>query len=563
MFLSNLHIPTKMAIPAATSIICMLVIALLGGSAIWEQARLLDSLFNRSFAREAEMQAFTDNLTVAHASLYRTIIMSTAHASEGAIQEEINSLKDQLKNIQEVTENFLSKVYDSEAEKELFSKIAMHATEYNATVNNFIDLMTFGIDPLDFLQELQRGYSQLHKDSRAYLAYQRETATSAYSQVNERISLITQVFIAIAIVALLITIGVTTLIGVDIARPITRLTLAMERLAAGDEDVDVPASSRGDEIGAMGRTVEVFKENAIRVHLLSRQQEEMRTQAEREQRETRLRLASELEGTVQAVMGEVVQSTAAMRHEAEVMLDNAHQTTEHSGSVAASVQQASAEVEGVASGAEELLASINEISRAVLLSTELVRGAVTEASRTDEIVQGLADASRKIGDVVELIGNIAKQTNLLALNATIEAARAGEAGKGFAVVAGEVKNLASQTARATEEIISEIGAVQNATNGAVSAIRSITATIRQVDESLGTVAAAVEEQGAATHDISDRSHRAANDTLAVLNEMKQVQVAADTTGRSAGAVRSTTEALAGSFEKFDQEVGAFIRRITV
>jgi methyl-accepting chemotaxis protein len=295
---------------------------------------------------------------------------------------------------------------------------------------------------------------------------------------------------------------------------------------------------------------------------LTAEREAARLAAEKAQRDTMHTLGADLESSVKAMLGEVLRSTQSMRSEAEAMLENARQTTHHTGTVAHAVQEATMEVESVASGAEELRASIDEISRSILRSTELARAAVEEASRTDGIVQGLSDASRKIQEVVGLINNIASQTNLLALNATIEAARAGEAGKGFAVVAQEVKSLANQTARATEEIGTEIAAVQAATAAAVGAIRGIGSTIRQVDESLSTVAAAVEEQDAATRDISERSQRAATDTMAVMQEMRLVQAAAETTGHSANAVQTTTEGLTRSFTRLDTEVEAFITRIT-
>ncbi|MBP2311316.1 methyl-accepting chemotaxis protein [Azospirillum soli] len=560
--LNHLHIPTKMGIPAATAILGMLTIALLGGSAITEQSRLLDTLFNRSFTREVDVQALTDTLTVAHAGLYRTVILSTANASPKAIEDESKLLLEQLGKLKGQADKLKGQQPSTEDEEKLLQRFGSDSAVYLAKVGSFLDLLKMGVDPLDFLQEVQAGYARLHATSRDFLTYQREQSASAYATVNASVDAVTQAFIAVAVLALLITVGVALFIGFHIARPVVRLTMVMERLAEGRLDSEIPAAERGDEIGQMARTVRVFKDNALRVQEMAREQEQMHVRSAEEQRRAMNRLAADLEASVKAMMGEVVRSADSMRSEANVMLENARQTSHHSDSVAHAVQEATSEVESVAAGAEELRASIDEITRSIAQSTQLARGAVEEAGRTDGIVQGLSEASRKIEEVVGLINNIAGQTNLLALNATIEAARAGEAGKGFAVVASEVKSLANQTAKATDEIGAEIAAVQAATTAAVNAIRAIVNTIRQVDESLSTVAAAVEEQDAATRDISERSQRAATDTAAVLQEMRLVQQAAETTGHSAGSVQNTTEELSRSFNKLDNEIEAFITRIT-
>ncbi|MFC5354787.1 methyl-accepting chemotaxis protein [Azospirillum himalayense] len=561
-FLNHLHIPTKMGIPAATAILGMLAIALLGGSAITEQSRLLDTLFNRSFTREADVQALTDTLTVAHAGLYRTVILSTANASPKAVEDESKALTEQITKLKSQADKMKGQSAATEEEGQILQRFGSDTAAYQAKVTSFLDLLKMGVDPLDFLQEVQAAYGRLNGTARDYLTYQRQQSADAYANVNASVDATTQAFIASAIVALLITVGVALFIGFNIARPVVRLTTVMERLAQGRLEDEVPAAERGDEIGQMARTVRVFKENALRVQEMAREQEAMRARAMEEQRRAMNSLAADLEASVKAMMGEVVRSADSMRGEANVMLENARQTSHHSDSVAHSVQEATSEVESVAAGAEQLRASIDEITRSITQSTQLARGAVDEAGRTDSIVQGLSEASRKIEEVVGLINNIAGQTNLLALNATIEAARAGEAGKGFAVVAQEVKSLANQTAKATDEIGAEIAAVQAATTAAVNAIRAIVNTIRQVDESLSTVAAAVEEQDAATRDISERSQRAATDTVAVLQEMRLVQQAAETTGHSAGAVQTTTEELSRSFNRLDNEIEAFITRIT-
>ncbi len=561
-FLRNIHIPTKMGIPAITSLLGILAVAYLGYSAIREQALLLDTLFNRSFTREAEVQGLTDTLTTSHGALYRAVILSTANASKKDIDEEVRVLGDRLKELKARAEPLSKAEAADAAEGDFLKRFGSDANAYEGQVKAFVDLLGMGVDPLDYMKELQTAYDRLQSTSRAYMTDQRRRSLDAYKSVTDKVDWQTNSFLILTVAGLLVIAAVAALIGLHIARPVVRLTGVMETLATGHHDVDIPDTKRSDELGQMARTVQVFKENAIRVVELSREQEELRLLSERTQRAAMNRLAAELDTTVKTMLAEVLHSAESMSSEAGAMLENAKQTRIHSDTVASAVQEATMEVESVASGAEQLRASIDEINRSITKSAEFARDAVAEAARTDHIVHGLTDASRKIEEVVGLIQSIASQTNLLALNATIEAARAGEAGKGFAVVASEVKSLANQTAKATEEIGAEIAAVQSATTSAVNAIRTISTSIRQVDESLGTVAAAVEEQEAATREISERSQRAATDTMAVLQEMHVVQNAAEVTGRSASSVQNTSEGLTRSFTRLDSEVGAFIQRIT-
>lgn len=386
--LNNFHIPVKMAIPATTAIIGMLVIALLGWSAITQQSTLLDALFNRSFTREAEIQGLTDTLTVAHAGMYRTVILSSANASPKAVEEEMKALGNQLGKLKSQSEALKGATADTDDEAKFFERFGADSATYLAKVGSFLDLLKMGVDPLDFLQEVQAAYTRLQGTSRDYLTYKRKVSTDAYAAVNASVDNTTQAFMAVAAAALLVTVGVALFIGMNIARPIVRLTDVMERLARGNLEADIPAAERGDEIGQMARTVQVFKENAVRVQELSREQEAMRLRNEQERRQAMTALANDLEASVKAMMGEVVRSATSMRNEANSMLDNAKQTSHHSDSVAHSVQEATSEVESVAAGAEQLRASIDEITRSISQSAQLARGAVDEAGRTDSIVQG-------------------------------------------------------------------------------------------------------------------------------------------------------------------------------
>ena len=349
--------------------------------------------------------------------------------------------------------------------------------------------------------------------------------------------------------------------GRGIVVPLTRLTGVMTRLASGDKSVDVEGASRRDEIGEMSKAVTIFKENALRVDRLQAEQEEMKAKAAAEQQRQMNLLADSFETTVKAIVQTVASASTQMYSTAGNMQANAVNTSERAITVSAGAEQASVNVQTVASATEELASSVEEIGRQVQTSSRVAQAAVVEARRSGDIIRGLLASAQKIGDVVNLINDIASQTNLLALNATIEAARAGEAGKGFAVVANEVKHLANQTARATEDIKTQVGDVQSVTRDAVSAIQQIGKTIDEINEIASSIASTIDEQKAATLEISRNIHEASDGTKNVSANISEVTRAAAETGAAAGEVLGTAEELSRQSERLRSEVDSFVSRV--
>ncbi|ALJ34868.1 methyl-accepting chemotaxis protein [Azospirillum brasilense] len=364
-----------------------------------------------------------------------------------------------------------------------------------------------------------------------------------------------------AAVALALGMVMAWIIDRAITHPMHAMTKAMGRLAEGDLTVDIPGGDRRDELRAMADALSVFKENALEMQRMEGEREEMRRQIDADRRRTMNEFANGFEQAVSGVVLSLTESAGNLGRDAQEMSSDAALTTAKSSAVAAASEQASSNVQTVAAAAEELSSSIAEISRQLNSSSQVAVGAAAKATETNGIVEGLAEAAQRIGQVVDLIGEIAEQTNLLALNATIEAARAGEAGKGFAVVATEVKNLAGQTAKATEEISSQVAQMQAATGGAVGAIRTISDAVGTISSTVSEIARAMEQQGLATREIAQNVNQAAEGTQEVMHHIAEVTNAATKTGGAADAVLSASRTLAGQAEHLRSEVQGFLNKV--
>ena len=362
-----------------------------------------------------------------------------------------------------------------------------------------------------------------------------------------------------AVAALAFGLAMAWFIGNGIAGPIKQMTAAMQMLASGDKSAVIPGTDRRDEVGAMAAAVQVFKDNAIETDRL-REEQVIRDQQAAEEKERQMgKLAESFDASVTHVVETVSSAARELQQTAETLASTAEETNTQCASVANASEQASTNVDMVAGAADQLTSSIAEVSRQITNSTQFARNAADAAGSTTERVNSLATAAEKIGDVLTLIQTIAGQTNLLALNATIEAARAGEAGKGFAVVAAEVKNLANQTAQATEEISEQVNNIQNATAGTVKSISEITTIIEQMSENAMMVAGAAEEQNASTQEISRNVREAAAGTKEVASSILMVSRASQETGEASANVLGAANELSRQSEQLHTEVRKFLQ----
>jgi methyl-accepting chemotaxis protein len=362
-------------------------------------------------------------------------------------------------------------------------------------------------------------------------------------------------------VLMLVSIAIAWAVARSVVEPLSRLKSRMAALGAGEVDLPVADADRGDEIGEMARTVQVFKDAMIETNRLRAEQSEAEQRQLQQRKIDTRRMADDFEGAVGEIVETVSSSSTELEASAGSLSSTAERSQELARMVAAASEAASGNVQSVASATEEMTLSVNEISRQVQESARIANEAVDQARLTNDLVGELSLAAGRIGAVVELINNIAGQTNLLALNATIEAARAGEAGRGFAVVASEVKALAEQTAKATGEIGQQITGIQAATQGSVAAIKEIGLTIGRISEISSTIAAAVEEQGAATQEISRNVQQAAQGTMQVSSNISDVQRGAGETGSASAQVLAAAKSMSRDSSRLKLEVAKFLNSV--
>jgi methyl-accepting chemotaxis protein len=386
-------------------------------------------------------------------------------------------------------------------------------------------------------------------------------ADSIFKQLNDGIDRTALLLSLLAAAAVLLGAAGAIVIARSIVRPLADISRVTQTVAAGDAEIDIPFSERRDEIGAVARSIAVFQKAMLHNEDLNhtiREEASMRTRRQEQVAQEIARFSAEIEATL-SELGLISDQMLGASSTLSIAADKASATTARAEEASG---EASANVRDIASAADELSASVNEIDRQVAQSNAIATQAVNEAEATNIAVKELGEAAGRIGDVIKLITDIAEQTNLLALNATIEAARAGEAGRGFAVVAGEVKELAGQTQRATEEIGAQIAGMQRATSRSIEAITAIEQTIRSIGEISGAIAAAVTEQGAATQEIARSVDIAAKRTMETAHEVNLVGSATQDTRASANVVKGVSDELGSVAGRIRTQVDLFFDRLS-
>ncbi|MCJ2134839.1 methyl-accepting chemotaxis protein [Methylobacterium sp. J-026] len=557
--LSNIKVLPKLA--AVIALISLIV----GGCVWYAQSRMtkIDDAYSSFIVNEAAAVAETRYLNRLMTELNYWVYRVIAETEPDQIQDAnkgfeaaVPKVKALLPVLRSHAPTFATRIDEQATRIERYLRDVSEVRRLGSANQNdkAIALVHSAIDPI-FSILLADG-SQLALDIAAYTSKSSDDLTNQTNETRQNLMM----FSAMGMLAGLVAAVFIAVFG--ITRPLDRLVKVLQRMAKGEIEAEIAEAARRDEIGAVGKAVEGIKAMVARK---AAEEAEVKRRADEaamaERKRTMLELADGFERAVGGIVGLVSSSATELQATAQSMTSSATETASQSTTVAAAAEQASANVQTVAAAAEELGSSVQEIGRQVLGSANLAQTAVGEADQTQHLVQELSQAASRIGEVVGLISNIASQTNLLALNATIEAARAGEAGRGFAVVAAEVKELAAQTAKATEEISQQIGQIQGTTGQAVSAIDTITARIREINGVATTIAAAVEEQGAATQEIVRNVSQAATGTDQVTSNITGVAQASEATGAAASQVLGAAGELSRQSEYLSAEVSRFLATI--
>jgi methyl-accepting chemotaxis protein len=558
MLLAKLSLRTKICIAPAILVMTLMGLMIYALVLLRTSDRRLEQLSSASFERSTRAAALDAAMAGVQTRLYRftTMAAAGADANAKALDAQLGVALQRLPRL--VAE--IAAGDDDPQQVPLLRTLDKTIASYSSAVRQVMDTAADRAHAMTFINALQNIYDDYENQSAQLVSIVKGRQSMIVAELQSETHDARLVFVWFTLVACVVAIGVTFALGHMVSRPVIEMTETMRRLAAGDHSVEIAEIASGDEIGAMVEALRVFKDTAVAADRLSAERER-----EREARVARAErlgaLALKFDREMTGLLDTVASAGAQLQTTATSMAATAEETSRQSTAATSASELAASNVNTVASATEELAASVSEIGRQVTLSTQVADKAVSEAERTNRTVKSLADASQKIGQVVELISSIAGQTNLLALNATIEAARAGEAGKGFAVVASEVKSLATQTAKATEEITGQVASMQDATGEAVTAIGHIGATIHEISQIAAAIVTAVEQQNAATAEIARNVQQASIGTMEVSSNIAGVSDAAGRTGGAASEVLDAATSLTRQADALRRSIDLFLSEI--
>jgi methyl-accepting chemotaxis protein len=564
MFLANFRVLTKVL-----AIIC--VLSLITGIMAWLGISSLHSVSEKSntMARSAERALLAtranNNVVTMNRAEFRSALDPRDEnrlSARASIDEQLKQLEERLAEVSKTTDEKTQALLPA-----VRSALSAYQSQLKQTLQSVdaaksVEVTQSAAALRDATMKSRAAAEELQLAIRAVATRLDQRVMENNKAAEEEYASASRLLVILAVGSVVFGLGFGFAVGqYGIAKPIRAVVELLQQLAGGKCDIGISGTERADEVGDVAKTALVFKENGLARIRVEREQKEAEVRAAAQRRADMVQLANGFERAVGEIVETVSSASTELEASAVTLTSTAERSQELTTVVAEASEEASTNVQSVASATEELSSSVNEISRQVQESARMASEAVGQARQTNDRVGELSKAAARIGDVVELINTIAGQTNLLALNATIEAARAGEAGRGFAVVASEVKALAEQTAKATGEIGQQISSIQAATQESVGAIREITGTIERLSEISSTIAAAVEEQGAATQEISRNVQQAAHGTQQVSSNITDVQRGASETGSASSQVLSAAQSLSTDSNRLKLEVGKFLNSV--
>jgi methyl-accepting chemotaxis protein len=560
-WIKNIGLSWKVQLAPALLILALMGVGVFALQALRSNQMAVDALVSGPVRQSELANDLTTTAWMAHAKLYR-LAATAANENDSkkiaAVAKEASVAAARISSALKAVETT-----QGELKPEVLEKLKAAVAGYLKQSKNAIEMADGDAgSALMFIKGAERNFSDIEKLTDDLIMRSSESKDREIARAGMKLDQQQLTLTAILLVVAFAGIVVSFLIGRNISRPVVAMSKAMRELAVGNFEVQLPGLDRRDEVGQMACAVEEFKVQALaKAERETSEREEKNRELATQRRIELHSLAESFETAVGNIIENVGSASSELEHSAVILTKSSAATQQLSTVVATASEETSTNVQSVASATEEMASSINEIGRQVADSNRIANEAVDQAEKTDARIAELSLAANRIGDVTKLITTIAEQTNLLALNATIEAARAGDAGRGFAVVAQEVKTLAAQTAKATSEISAQISGIQTATHDSVLAIKEISGTIGRLSEIAAVIAAAIEEQGAATQEITRNVQQAAIGSTQVATSIADVNRGAGDTGSASSQVLASAQMLSNENKRLRAEVVKFLATV--